>query len=59
MKKSKVIKEIVTVLEKWESCVLDKKCAIEILNKLEKLGMAQDYKDWEHWSKLETKEKNK
>lgn len=39
MKKSKIIKEIVKVLQPWESSRLDKKCAEDILTKLEELGM--------------------
>lgn len=55
MTKNKVVKELVNLLESWEGCKLEKKCAKEILKKLEELGMNQDYKDWEYWSKENNK----
>lgn len=59
MKRTKVISEIVKVLKTYEGCKLDKKCANEILNKLEDLGMNQDFKDWEYWKSEERIEINK
>jgi hypothetical protein len=39
MKRSKVIRGLVKVLKPWESSMLDKKCANEILLYLEQIGI--------------------
>lgn len=39
MKRSKVKKEILKILKKWESCKIESKTAEEVLSKIEELGM--------------------
>ena len=39
MKKSKVIKDILKVLKKWENCEMEERTAEAVFNKLDKLGV--------------------
>lgn len=39
MKKSKVLKDILKILKKWEDCKMDMSAAEAIFNKLDKIGV--------------------